>query len=147
MRFVSFVSRPWWQRAWLALFGKSGAVGTAYALVGLGVVALSSLAAISAPSLGQSTRSISKLAMNERSQQDRAGQCEVALASRKSILKGFTGWFFSADETTRGSLPIGRLFGWRWFAISGARSFAHKFPKLAWLLLTSRKAKRQGRAA
>jgi hypothetical protein len=39
MRFVSFVSRPWWQRAWLALFGKSGAVGMAYALVGLGVAA------------------------------------------------------------------------------------------------------------
>jgi hypothetical protein len=37
MRFVSFVSRPWWQRAW---FGKSGAVGTAYALVRLGVVTL-----------------------------------------------------------------------------------------------------------
>jgi hypothetical protein len=40
MRFVSFVSRPWWRRAWLALFGKSGAVGMAYALARLGVVTL-----------------------------------------------------------------------------------------------------------
>jgi hypothetical protein len=61
MRFFSFVSRPWWQRAWLALFVKSGAVNKAgvsqfdsgatarrsvllwdmaHALEGLGVVAL-----------------------------------------------------------------------------------------------------------
>jgi hypothetical protein len=110
MRFVSFVSRPWWQRAWLALFGKSGAVGTAYALVGLGVVALLIGGYLSAL-VGQSTRSISRLAMNERSQQDRAGQCEVALASRKSILKGFTGWSFSTDETTPGSCLTGRCCG------------------------------------
>jgi hypothetical protein len=36
MRFLSFVSWPWWHHAWLALFVKSGA----YALVGLGFVAL-----------------------------------------------------------------------------------------------------------